>query len=539
MTPPTSAEGSTPIDQRLLIERLRAILFILSPCDHVDLIETHISFVLLAGEYAYKIKKSVNLGFLDFTTLSARRYYCEEELRLNRRYAPQLYLAVIPITGGAENPVLGGTGSPIEYAVQMRAFPQGDLASRALARGALRPHDIDVLAARIADFHDRIHRVDTSTGLGMPSGIRQAAIDNIDEIERLLTTAAAKHELERLRRWTIREWAALAEVFAQRRLAGFVRECHGDLHLDNIAFVAGEITPFDGIEFSEPLRWIDVLSEIGFLLMDLQYRGRTDLAWRFLNAYLEHTGDYAGLVVLRFYLVYRAMVRAKIACVRAAQAGLNTSVDTDLRAEYTRHLSLAQSLPESRRPAIVITHGLSGCGKTTLSQGMLEAIGAVRIRSDIERKRLAGLPADSRSDSDIAGGLYREDVTEQTYRHLLAGAQSITGAGCTAIVDATFLKRWQRQIFRDDAKRQGVPFAIVTFDATEVALRARIAQRQSAGKDASEADAGVLAFQLASADALTPDELPDEIRYDTTELPAIAGSLETWRPLLQRLGIPH
>ena len=521
----------------MLVARLRAILPTLHGCEKVELLETHISYVLLAGAYAYKIKKSVNLGFLDFTTLSARRFYCEEELRLNRRYAPQLYLAVVPITGSAEDPAIGGTGPPIEYAVQMRAFAQPDLASRVLMRGELQPHHIDVLAARIAAFHDGIHRVDTSTALGTPSCIRQAALENIDEIERLLDRADANDDLGRLRQWTAREWAALSDAFAQRRAEGFVRECHGDLHLENIALVDGEITPFDGIEFSDTLRWIDVMNEIAFLIMDLQYRRRPDLARRFLNAYLEHTGDYAGLVVLRFYLVYRAMVRAKIACVRAAQGGVDESARSNLRTEYERHLSLAQSYLEPQRPAIVLTHGMSGCGKTTLSQGMLETMGAVRIRSDVERKRLVGMQVHSRSDSEIAGGLYREDMTERTYLHLLAGVQAIIGAGYIAIVDATFLKRWQRQMFREHAKQHGVPFAIVTFCAREADLRARIAQRQSNGKDASEADLAVLGHQLATAEALTSDELPDEIRYDTTGLLAIAGSHETWRPLMDRLGV--
>ena len=202
---------------------------------------------------------------------------------------------MVAITGSAENPAIGGTGAAIEYAVQMRAFAQSDLASRVLMRGELQPRQVDALAARVAAFHDGIDRVDTGTAWGTPSSIRQTAIENIDAIERLQDGAGGKNDLGRLRQWTTRESAALAATFAQRRAEGFVRECHGDLHLENIALVDGEITPFDGIEFSDALRWIDVINEIAFLIMDLQYRGRADLGWRFLNAYLEHTGDYAGL----------------------------------------------------------------------------------------------------------------------------------------------------------------------------------------------------------------------------------------------------
>jgi len=280
------------------------------------------------------------------------------------------------------------------------------------------------------------------------------------------------------------------------------------------------------------------MNEIAFLLMDLHYRGRSDFAWRFLNAYLEHTGDYAGLAVLRYYIAYRAMVRAKIACVRAAQDGLDDPARRALRGEYARHLALARDQSAPRQPALVITHGVSGCGKTALSQGLLETIGAVRIRSDIERKRLAGLPATARSGSAIADGLYRQDMNERTYRDLLTGAEGIVDAGAIAIVDATFLRRWQRDLFRQCARQRGVPFAILTFNATEPDLRVRIAARQSQGDDASEAGLAVLAHQLATAEALAADELPDEVRFETAGLLEAAWSRRTWRPLLDRIGIP-
>ena len=525
------------IDQRKLVARLQSVLAAQYDCAQVELLETHISYVLVAGAYAYKIKKSVNLGFLDFTTLPARRFYCEEELRLHRRYAPGLYLGVVPITGYAEDPAIDGIGVVIEYAVKMRAFAQTDLASRVLERGELEPRHVDALAMRLAEFHAGIRLVDTSTALGTPSSVRDAAIENIDEIERRLESADAKRDLDRLRQWTEREARTLESTFAQRREKGFVRECHGDLHLENIALVDGEITPFDGIEFSEQLRWIDVMNEIAFLLMDLQYRGRHDFAWRFLNAYLEHTGDYEGVAVLRFYIVYRALVRAKIACMRAAPAGMDESTRHNVIGEYERHLGLALSHLAPPRRALIITHGFSGSGKTTLTQHLLEAIGAVRIRSDVERKRLSGIPATVRTDSAIAGGLYRAELNERTYAHLRAGAQAVIAAGYLAIVDAAFLQREQRQVFREQARRQRVAFAILTFDAPPAELQARIARRQSSGEDASEADNSVLAHQLTTAEVLTADELPEEVRYDTVSPPAIATSQQNWRQLLDRLGM--
>ena len=534
---PKSAEAGTAIDQHPLVESLRAYLPTLHGCAQVELLETHISFVLVAGDFAYKLKKAIKLPFLDFSTLDARRFYCEQELRLNRRYASQLYLDVVPITGSAGNPAVDGTGPAIEYAVRMRAFAQEDLASRLLQRGALSPQHIDALAARVAAFHESIARAGAESPFGSPAVIRQDALDNIDEIGRLPGAAGATGGLDPLRRWTESESAALAGAFLHRRAHGFVRECHGDLHLNNIALVDGEITPFDGIEFNDELRWIDVMNEIAFLLMDLRYRGRPDLAARFLNAWLEHTGDYPGLAVLRYYIVYRALVRAKVACLRAAQGHLDASARAALRGDHARHLALARSLLEPQRPAIVITHGFSGCGKTTLSQGMLEAIGAVRIRSDIERKRLAGLAATARSGSAITGGLYRDEMNERTYDCLLAGAEAIIAAGAIAIVDATFLQRRQREQLRQLARQRGVPFAIVSFLAPEAELRARIAARHRRGDDASEADLAVLEHQLETAEALAPDELADGVAYESAAVHAHAADPATWRRLTDHLGV--
>ena len=311
-------------------------------CTHVERLETHISYVLLTGQHAYKIKKPVALGFLDFTTLAARRFFCEEELRLNQRLAPALYLDVVPITGSVDAPVLGGDGPALEYAVKMREFPQDALASQILARHELSPADIDALAARVAAFHGASGVAPRDGMFGSPDEILRVARQNFAQIRPHLTTAEERDELEELRAWTEHEHAARRDAFLRRRKEGFVRECHGDLHLNNIARVDGELIIFDCIEFNESMRWIDVMSEVAFTVMDLHYRGRADLARRFLNAYLERTGGYAGVAVLRFYLVYRALVRAKIARLRAAQ--LQGGGRLALLAEYRAHMTLARLL---------------------------------------------------------------------------------------------------------------------------------------------------------------------------------------------------
>ena len=482
--------------------------------ERVELLQTHISCVLLAGDYAYKIKKPVNLGFLDFGTLAARRHYCEEELRLNRRTAPGLYLDVLAIGGSVCAPVIGGGGPAIEYALRMRRFEQDDLLERMAHRGALAPAHIDALARGLAAFHGEIERAGANDAFGSPGQILAPAMQNFEQMLPLVSVKADIAQLARLRDWSVREHAQLAPVFAARRRDGWVRECHGDLHLGNIALLSGVPTPFDCIEFNPEFRWIDVMNEIAFLVMDLIDHRLPRLAFRFLNAYLEHSGDYAGLRVLRYYLVYRALVRAKVACLRAQQAGVAAHEKSAVEREYRRHLHLAEHLASPAHPALLIMHGLSGSGKTTISQQLLEALGAVRLRSDVERKRLFGVAAGARSGSGLDAGLYAPEASERTYAHLGERARAVIAARYPLIVDAAFLQRAQRDLFAGLARETGASFVIAACTASASALRARVAAREREARDASEAGLAVLEHQFARAEALAPDELAHTMSID-------------------------
>jgi uncharacterized protein len=503
-------------------------------CEHVTALETHISYVLLTGRYAYKFKKAVDFGFLDFTTLAARRHFCEEELRLNRRLAPALYLEVVPVTGSLDAPVVGGNGPALEYAVKMREFPQDALASRILARGELEPAAIDALAEQVARFHGAIEVAAPGAGFGAPEAILRAAMDNCNMIRPLLDDPAERAEIDALAAWTGREHAARRGAFLRRIEEGFVRECHGDLHLGNIARIDGKLTIFDCIEFSPALRWIDVMSEAAFTTMDLEDRGRADLGHRFLDAYLARTGDYGGLAVLRFYLVYRALVRAKIARLRAAQLAPGEprgAIDT----EYRGYVDLARAYAREPRAAIIVAHGLSGSGKTTLSQALLESLGAVRVRSDVERKRLHGLDFLERDRSGIERGLYAGAATDATYRRLVALTREIVAAGFVAIVDAAFLKRAQRDLFGDLAAEVGVPFVIVDFAAGEATLRERVARRAAENSDVSDAGLAVLDHQLRTHEPLAADEERYVVRYDAESPLERARALDAWRAVRKRI----
>lgn len=481
------------------------------PVDEVHLMETHISWVLLAGEYAYKLKKPIRLDFLDFSTLEQRRHFCHEELRLNRRLAPELYLDVVPITGSPVDPRLGGEGPPLEYAVRMRRFPQERLLSTMIAAGTLRPEHIDLLAVEAAEFHAALPPVPAGAPWGTAEVVEREARDNLDALDQSVRDPRLRTQLKQLRRWTEEEFRRRRGDLASRRRSGAIRECHGDMHLGNMVLQDGRVVIFDGIEFSAELRWIDVLSEAAFVVMDLEDRGRSDYARRFLNAYLERTGDYDGLPVLPFYLVYRALVRAKVAAIRAAQR-CDDQERPPADAETAGYIDLAVSLTQSRQPRLCITHGPSGSGKTTGSGRAVEAWGAVRVRSDVERKRLFQSPLRSPPGVGTDPALYSDSATERTYARLADCAAGIVRAGFPAIVDATFLRAADRRRFRELAQGLNVPFGILDFTADPAVLRQRLRDRAAAAHDASDADERVLEHQLQTREPLSADEVAEFVR---------------------------
>jgi uncharacterized protein len=504
------------------------------PVGEVRVIETHISWVLLTGAYAYKIKKPVNLGFADFSTLGLRGHYCQEEVRLNRRFAPDLYLEVVEIRGTREAPRVGGEGPLLDYAVKMRQFHQDALAGNRLGREQLGATEIDALAEGIATFHATAPVAKASGRFGSSSTIREQALQNFEQMLPLVKSVPDDGLLRAARLWTDAEFALRRSAFTARRRQGFVRECHGDLHLANIVVLDGRPVPFDCLEFNEELRWIDVMSEVAFLFMDLAHRGRSDLAWRFLNQYLAASGDYEGLEVFRFYAVYRALVRAKIRLLEFSQRGQLLPARQRRKRAFRDYLALSETLCRPPAPALIIAHGLSGSGKTTATQSLIEQFGAIRLRSDIERKRLHGLAALSSSGSGIATGIYTREANAATYRRLGELARLILGAGHSVVVDAVFLRRAEREAFRLLAEAAGAPFLILDFRAPLDVLRARVAERSARMDDASEAGLAVLERQVAAREPLMPAEMAVAVALDGTG-PVSAG---TWEPVRQSLRRP-
>lgn len=508
--------------QQHLISALRDPRWYPHAAKNIRVIETHISWVVLAGKFAYKIKKAVDLGFLDYTKRAARKHYCAEEIRLNRRTAPDLYLDVIGIGRRPEAPLFGA-GHAFEYAVRMRRFPAGALLDRCLARGELLPRHIDLLSAAVASFHAALAGV-AEAGPGTAASVRAAALQNFEPMRPLLRDGAGRVLLASLQQATEDEFAACATLFTARRARGFVRECHGDLHLGNIVLIGDRPIPFDGIEFNPALRWIDVMSEVAFTMMDLLHHGRADYAGRFLNGYLEATGDYAGIAVLRFYLAYRAAVRAKVSAIRSGQAGISARAGAGALNACRSYLALAQRCLHERRAALIITHGLPGSGKTVFAQYVVEQMGAIRIRSDVERKRLHGLRAGERSRGDI----YAAAATEQTYARLHELAREMLQAGYVVIVDAAFLQRAERWQFRRLARDLSVPFAVASLHAPAAVLRQRLDRRRH---DASEADVGVLERLQAVQQSIAPEEHAWTARFTTAQAPDSNVNARAWRKL--------
>jgi aminoglycoside phosphotransferase family enzyme/predicted kinase len=474
--------------------------------DPVRLVETHISWVLLTGHYAYKIKKPVNFGFLDFSTLEKRRFCCAEEIRLNRRLAPDIYLEVVPITGTPNEPKIDGAGDAIEYAVKMVQFSEGALLSELAEYKKLVAEEIDQIAGVVADFHQIIEQAGGDSPYGNAPDIKHWFDENFAQIRPLLDVAHDRQQIQAIQQWGDDEWSRKSALMQLRKQQGFVRECHGDLHLSNITLIDGKITLFDCIEFNPMLRWIDVISEVAFLMIDLLYFGYEGLAFRFLNRYLQNTGDYQSLGLIRYYLVYRALVLAKVSILRMQQC--QDSDYLQARERFTAFMNLAEGFTRTVPPVLMITHGYSGSGKSTFAALLSETIGALQLCSDIERKRLFGYRPQDNTGSDIDSGIYTQEAGMKTYRRLADLAKSVLDAGFPVIVDATFLEIGRRDQFRTIAAALAVPFVILDFKVPDEELAGRIRLRNN---DASEATVEVLHQQQQSAQPLSLEESTNAI----------------------------
>jgi aminoglycoside phosphotransferase family enzyme/predicted kinase len=480
----------------------------------IKLHETHISWVILTGEYAYKIKKRVKLEFLDTTTLAMRYFLCNEELRLNKRLAPDLYLAVVPIAQDSKGVYLGGTGVIIDYTVKMKQFDPSQELPALLVRADVTAQEMTDLAERLAEFHRQAALAPDDAGFNYVAELRNSVLGNVAALLAHLGSLQEFPAMGQLIDWTHDLLHDLHERFRNRQSRGYIRECHGDLHAHNIVRWQGQLTPFDCLEFDPKLRWIDVMNDVAFLVMDLVGHDRKDLAYEFLSRYVERTGDYAGIRLLPFYAVYRALVRAMVDAVSSEQ---KPAERLELNGRLHGRISTAMTFMHPKRPSLIIMHGPSGSGKSWLSERLVPLVAAVRLRSDLERKRLP----------DPGPDLYTPARNRQTYARLLQCAESCLLGGVSVIVDAAFLNADVRERFSSLAERCGASFVILTCIADKAEMARRIATRTQENADPSEATIAVLENQLQGLVPLRADELAHAIHVDTLQPDPLRAAFAT------------
>jgi uncharacterized protein len=507
------------------------------PVTRLQLFETHISRIILTGAYAYKIKKPVQLGFIDAGTLQRRRELCELELRLNRRFSPALYLDVVPVVRDESGQLhFDGSGAACDYAVRMRQFDATQELHVLLASHDVGEQEICQLAVWLAKFHHVAAVAYNDVEYGDVTQTNEIVLGNLRQLLELWGDEQSMPELSRLIAWTHDHLFRLEPLFESRKLEGAVRECHGDLHARNIVRWQGVLMPFDCLEFDPKLRWIDVMNDVAFLVMDLVGHQRPDLAHAFLSRYLESSGDYEGVPLLPFYAVYRASVRAMVDALGAQQLPVQST-------EYLRRMRdrvrTALQFIDRPAPTLLIMHGASGSGKSWLSEQLVGLLPAVRIRSDVERKRLAGIDPDTvnakdASEQPVGQGLYRSEFSHRTYARLLDGTEACLQGGVSTIVDAAFLDVVDRRLFFDLAARLNIQYLIVSCSAEPAVLAARIATRQSQHADASDANRAVLAKQLRAMQPLADYEQAYSVTVNTAHDAEVQAVMELLQLRAQR-----
>lgn len=491
--PPAESGAMGEADKPGLQEEVLAFLCASLPAP-IERVDTHAAVVLLAGDRAFKLKRAVRYSFLDFSTLERRRRAFERELELNRRTAPDLYLGILPVVRCRDGSLaLGGAGEPVEFLLEMRRFPSEARLDRVAARGGLTAELLDQLADAIVRFH---RQAEVHTEAGGVEGMRAVIAGNATDLRALAGTVLEAEAVEELIAETGRTLARLSGVLECRRLAGCVRQCHGDLHLENIVLLDGRPVPFDCIEFDDTLARIDVLYDLAFLLMDLLRRGHAEAAWRLLQTWHEKVGEDVGLATLPFFLSVRAAIRAKVEGLACRLAEEPDRV-AGHRAAAGAYLDLARKLLEPAPPRLVVVGGLSGTGKSSVARSLAPKLlpepGALVLRSDVLRKRLFGRCPQERLP-EIA---YRAEISQRVFAALARRARRLLMAGRSVVCDAVYGEPWQRQQIEAVARDLGVSFAAFWLEAPVEVLERRVASRAG---DASDADIAVLRRQLDHLD---------------------------------------
>jgi uncharacterized protein len=476
----------------------------------IELIQTHASYVLLTGDFVYKLKKPVNFGFLDYSTVEHRKHFCEEEIRLNQRGAKELYLEVLPIAKQGNSYHFGHDAEVVDYAVKMVQFPQSALLSNMFEAGIITSAEIESMGRVVAEFHANAQTNEYISTFGTVDRLRQSIDDNYHQTTKYIDRAQTQSQYTETKAYTDRFFSEHPQLFIDRVTGGFIRECHGDLHLRNICRWHDKILLFDCIEFNEPFRFVDTMYDVAFAVMDLEARGRKDLANRFLNTYAEQTGDWAGLQVLPLYLSRQAYVRAKVTSFLLDDPGIPDPDKIAAAKTAGDYYHQAWAYTQPHQGKLILLSGLSGAGKSTLGQKIAQEIGGVQLRSDAVRKHLGGIPLLSKGDAS----LYTPELTARTYDRVLELGSKLATQGFTVILDAKYDRVSLRAAVIDLAQDRGLPLQMIHCVAPEHVLRDRLQQRMG---DIADATVDLLTSQQAAWENFTSAERDYVTTVDTTQ----------------------
>ncbi len=466
--------------------------------------------VFLTGKYAYKIKKNVNFGFLDYSTLAKRKHCLETELQLNQKIAPELYLKVIPISKCHDNFFLANSENIVEYVLKMRQFPQENLFSNLVNAGKLKSDRFGELGKIVAQFHTHAESNDYISSFGTVAQISSAFEENYQQSQKYIGIVQTKEQFEATKAYTDFFFTERKDLFKDRVKQQRIKECHGDLHLQNICLWHKKIQLFDRLEFNESFRFVDTMYDVAFVVMDLEARKKPDFANAFLNSYLEYTGDWTGLLVLPLYLSRQAYVRAKVSSFLLDDPQISEADKQEARTTARDYYRLAAQYTKVKLGNLILMSGLSGSGKSTVARTIARHKGAIQIRSDAVRKHLAQIPLDE-SGTDA---IYSQEMTQKTYSRLLELGIMLAKEGYTVILDAKYDRVNLRQPIISQSEANNIPLKIIYCTAPISVLRDRLNQRQG---DISDAGIDLIPSQQANAEAFTTAEQQYLIVVDTSQ----------------------
>jgi aminoglycoside phosphotransferase family enzyme/predicted kinase len=506
-----------------LIETMKRVDFYPHNPAEIELIETHISYVFIAGDIVYKVKKPVKFDFLDFTSLEKRKFYCEEELRLNKRLAPQTYLNVVAISRDDQGRITLGNGvEVIDYAVRMKKLPWDRMLKTLLFKGLVNKEIMDNVARKIAAFHQKTQTGGHIDEMGDIKNIRHNNDENFAETLNYINITIPEYQYKFIKDYTEKFLAEKKKLFEKRVADHKIRDGHGDLHLEHIC-IADEIIIFDCIEFNERFRCGDVAEDVAFLTMDLDFNGYPQYADTFIESYIKHSGDDDLLTLLNFYRCYYACVRGKVTSFRLDQEALREFERGQITQNAARYFDLAYTYAARLdKPALILTAGLMGSGKSYQAQKLAARLGAEIIRTDLLRKDLFNIKPLDRCYEDFGQGIYSDDISRLVYDKAYDLAAQKIKQGKAVIIDASFKRRAERQKAMEMTRNLGARFYILECICPDEITKKRLEKRIRENGNASDGRWELFQEQKNDFDAI--NEVPDDSHFkiDTSAKPEIA-----------------